>query len=80
MGVMRGKPDQARAEALCDRLKGFDYGLMDLVMQCQDDMTLTGTGELVTMHRALRRLRYRIEAEAGIDPPSGPPPATPKHG
>jgi len=69
---MRGKPDQALAVELCERLRVFDYGLMELVMQFQDDVTLKAAGELVTMHRALRRLRYQIEVEAGVDTPSGP--------
>lgn len=66
MGIMRGKPDQARAAALCDRLRSFDLGLMELVETSQDDMTLKAAGDLVAMHRKLRRLRYQIEAEAGI--------------
>lgn len=66
MGAMRRKADQVRAAALCDRLRGFDYGLMDLVLGCQDDMTLKAAGDLVAMQRKLRRLRYQIEVEAGL--------------
>ena len=62
----RRNPDPTSAAALCDRLRGFDLGLMQLVEECQDDMTLKAAGDLVAMHRKLRRLRYQIEAEAGI--------------
>lgn len=62
----RKKPDPARAAALCDQLRTFDHGLMKLVETCQGDMTLKAAGELVAMHRKLRRMRYQIEVEAGI--------------
>ncbi len=66
MRKMRGKPDPERAAVLCDQLRGFDLGLMELVERCQDDLSLRAAGDLVAMHRKLRRLRYQIEAEAGI--------------
>ena len=62
----RGKPDPDRAAALCARLRDFDLGLMQLVETCQDDMTLKEAGQLVAMHRKIRRLRYQIEVAAGI--------------
>lgn len=62
----RRKPDPASAAVLCDRLRGFDLGLMQLVEECQDDMTLKEAGQLVAMHRKIRRLRYQIEVAAGI--------------
>ncbi len=66
MGVMKGKIDPVRASDLCDRLRGVDYGLMQLVLDCQDAMNLKASGDLVAMQRALRRLRHQIEAEAGL--------------
>lgn len=66
MKATRGKPDQDRAAALCERLRAFDLGLMELVEAAQDSLTLRTAGELVAMHRKLRRLRFQIEAEAGI--------------
>ncbi len=60
------KPDPARAATLCEKLREFDLGLMHLVESCQDDMSRNAASELAKMHRRLRRMRYRIEAEAGI--------------
>lgn len=64
--IRRKKPDPMRAAALCDQLHAFDHGLMKLVATFQDDMTLKAAGELVAMHRKLRRMRYQIEVRAGI--------------
>lgn len=60
------KPDPARAAVLCDQLRTLDHGLMQLVERCQGDLTLKAAGDLVAMHRKLRKMRHQIEAEAGI--------------
>lgn len=67
MGALRGRPDQARAAVLSERLRGFDYELMDLVLAYQEDLPRSVAAELVEMHRSLRRMRYEIEVRAGIE-------------
>ncbi len=59
-------PDPTRTAALCEQLRTFDHGLMKLVETYQGDMTLKAAGELVAMHRKLRRMRYQIEAEVDL--------------
>lgn len=82
MGVMKKNPDQRRAAELCERVRDLDRALVGLVLQYQQDMTLKGTGELVKMQSALRRLRYTIEGEARIELPmrAGPSRRKPARG
>lgn len=61
------KPDPVRSADLCGQLRALDHGILRLVDRGQGDMTLQAAGELVAMHQKLRRMRYQIEVEAGID-------------
>lgn len=43
------------------RLRRFDYDLMEFVETHQEAIGLRASGELVSIQRRLRRLRYQIE-------------------
>lgn len=45
------------------RLRRFDYDLMEFVETHQEAIGLRAAGELVSIQRRLRRLRYQIEGK-----------------
>ncbi|PTX01824.1 hypothetical protein [Pararhodobacter aggregans] len=57
----------ARIAAL---LEAVEYGLIRAVTKC-DGLTVKAQGDLVSMQRRLRAMRYEVEAEAriGAQPP-----------
>lgn len=66
MGLLKKTADKARVREAAEGLRELDYALMEYVTQVEC-ITLKAAGEIVAMHRKLRRMRYEIEVEGGID-------------
>lgn len=79
--MLRKKTKTESAARIAALLEAVEYGLIRAVTKC-DDLTVKAQGDLVSMQRRLRAMRYEVEAEARIDaqPPGVVPDFAPVSG
>jgi hypothetical protein len=66
MQMMKKKATKEQVIEAASVLRDLDYAVMQGVTRI-DGMTLSAAGELVDIHRRLRRMRYEIEAAGGVE-------------